>query len=148
MYCTRRNHSMQTLSFLPLLDLNHVFAYQKQSEATSATEISVSRCLLWKYVMSNKNLSHDSGAAHCACSSIQNLRNEKLFLQYPCQGQFQESGAFYQQMVCWQLCCDISSTLWYVTIFYFVCPVSKKCNAITLVWFRSVLYLLCKNILK
>ena len=114
MYCTRRNHSMQTLSFLPLLDWNHVFAYQKQSEATSATEISVSRCLLWKYVMSNKNLSHDLGAAHCACSSIQNLRNEKLFLQYPCQGQFQESGAFYQQMVCWQLC-------WWYFIYFVIC---------------------------
>ena len=45
---------MQSLYLLPLLDLNHIFAYQKQNGATSATEVNVSRCLLWKYVMSNK----------------------------------------------------------------------------------------------
>ena len=36
---------------------------------------------------------------------------------------------------------NISSLLWDVTIFYFVCPDSKKCNAITRVWFRSVLFI-------
>lgn len=44
----------------------HLFSFiRKQNEATSATEINVSRCLLWKYVMSNTNLSHDyAGSAH------------------------------------------------------------------------------------
>ena len=102
-----------------IIHIFHICIYQKQNEATSATEINVSRCLLWKYVMSNTTwVMIMQDLRMISCSALIFLQKKDDFcLCNKClsQNQFAERGSFYQQrgvlptlLVIFHLHCEMS----------------------------------------